>query len=104
MRGQLYVSRSPIHGLGLFTRAPLTKGMLLGRYRGRPARRDGTYVLWVPKRRGWVAISGRNKFRYMNHSSRPNVELYADEIWTLRSIRPHEELTFHYGDEWLDVR
>ena len=103
MLKQLYVAKSPIHGKGVFARGWIREGALIGRYAGPRARRDGPYVLWVPKGRRWVGISGRNKLRYLNHSSRPNAELEEDELWSLRTIEPHEEITFDYGDEWEGI-
>ena len=101
MLKHLYIAKSPIHGRGVFASERLRRGMFLGTYAGPRARRDGTYVLWVPRGRGWVGISGRNKLRYLNHSSNPNAVLEESDLFALRSIEPHEEVTFDYGDEWL---
>ena len=99
----VYVARSSIHGRGVFAKRRIEKGTLIGRYAGPPAKRDGKYVLWVPKQRSWVGIRGRNALRYLNHSSKPNAEMAEDEVWAIKTIRPHQEITFDYGDEWADV-
>ena len=44
-----------------------------------------------------------------NHSPNPNVEYLQDEpstitFRTLRNVRPGEELTIDYGDEWWETR
>lgn len=47
LRQRVYKAQSQIHGLGCFARVDLAAGTYIGTYAGRPARRDGTYVLWV---------------------------------------------------------
>ena len=98
----LYVAPSEIHGRGCFTTDVL-----------RPATRfripfyetkyetftsvlteGGLYELYSP-------------FRFLNHSSDPNCEVYqlddgSFELYTLREVAPHEELTIHYGEDWDD--
>lgn len=45
-------------------------------------------------------------FKYLNHSSDPNAELYWNpdrevlELYILRQIRRDEEVTISYGDDW----
>jgi uncharacterized protein len=44
-----------------------------------------------------------------NHSSDPNVEYVQDEPSTitflaLRAVKPGEELTIDYGEEWWETR
>jgi hypothetical protein len=41
------------------------------------------------------------RLRFINHSKKPNVA-YLDNlsVVALRKIRPGDELTHNYGDEW----
>lgn len=98
------VRRSPIHGKGVFARARIRCGAYIGRYVGRRTTRNNRYVLWIDEPDGSVlGIEGRNSLRYVNHSARPNAEFRGDELFSIRSIRPGEEITVHYGSEWSDV-
>ncbi len=99
-----YADKSPIHGKGLFAKKQIRKGTRIGTYEGPRAKRDDTYVLWVQNDNGrWVGIDGKNDLRYLNHSSKPNAEFEADELYAIRTIRKDEEITFDYGEEWADV-
>jgi len=102
----LEVRNSPIHGKGVFACGEISTGDFLGAYTGPKASRNGTYVLWVTDEKGEeYGVSGRNKLRYLNHSSEPNAEFDGQELWALDDIQPGEEVTFHYGEDfqdWLD--
>ncbi len=102
LTAHIEVKDSSIHGKGLFAAAPLPGESFVGEYQGEPTEEDGTYVLWVEKEVGGDVrgIDGRNEFRFLNHSSEPNVEFDGSRLYTLRPIAPGEELTFHYGEEW----
>ena len=104
MAKDTYVKRSRIHGRGLFARRRLTRGRFIGSYEGRPTRRNGRYVLWIPGNNGALeGIHGTGPLRYVNHSPRPNATFYGPHLFSLRRIAPHEEITIDYGDEWDDV-
>jgi uncharacterized protein len=96
------VKESPIHGFGLFAAADLTRGQHVGTYEGPATDEDDTYVLWVEKETGGevYGVDGQNELRYVNHSSKPNVEFDGEELFALRKIAAGEELTVHYGEEW----
>ncbi len=97
----LHVKKSPIHGRGLFAKEQIHKGSWIGTYRGPTARRNGAYVLWCPTKGDQMeGISGKNILRFVNHSRRPNAEFYGPELFALRTIRPGEEITFNYGEDW----
>jgi len=98
------VRRSSIHGKGVFARARIRCGAYIGRYQGRRTTRNNRYVLWMDESDGsqW-GIEGRNSLRYVNHSARPNAEFRGDELFSIRSIRPGEEITVHYGPDWAGV-
>jgi uncharacterized protein len=101
----VYVDSSAIHGHGLFAAVAIGKGTHIGSYDGPPARRDGTHVLWVYEEDEdkWVGRDGRNVLRYCNHSSQPNAAFDGFELYAIRGIRPGEEITFHYGEDWEDI-
>jgi len=95
------VRPSQIHGLGLFASRPLRRGDLIGCYEGRETTENGDHVLWVTWEDGReVGIDGKNELRYLNHSPKPNCEFDGTELLALRNVKPGEELTFHYGDDW----
>ena len=70
-------------------------------YEGEETSENGTHVLWVLQEDGSeVGIDGQNELRFLNHSSKPNCAFYGTELSSLCDIRPGDELTFHYGDDW----
>jgi len=105
MPEHIEVKKSRIHGKGLFAAQTIKKGEHIGTYKGPRAKRNGTYVLWVPDAKGkYYGISGRNDLRYLNHSSKPNAEFEGPELFATKKIRKGTEITFHYGDEWEGVK
>ncbi len=98
------VRRSPIHGRGLFAADKIPKGTYLGTYEGVVTDRDGCYVLWVENesRDGVYGVRGRNSMRFVNHASKPNAEFDAEELHSLRPIKPGEEITVDYGPDWAE--
>ncbi|MET0067974.1 MAG: SET domain-containing protein [Candidatus Thiodiazotropha sp.] len=94
----VYKAPSAIHGNGLFAKVSIKKGAYIGTYQGPEARRDGTYVLWVfEEGQDPVGRSGRNLLRYLNHQEEGNAEFDGFDLFALRDIEPHEEITFNYG-------
>ena len=94
------VAESEIHGKGLFAAAPIKKGEFLGNLKTRAAKKDGPYVLWCDDGKGREVICD---FRFINHSRKANVAYYDDlTVMALKNIKPGEELTHDYGDEWED--
>ncbi len=89
------VSRSPIHGMGLFARQPIRAGQVIGIARGRHTDRDGPHVLWLNEEQGFEVHC---YLRYINHSATPNAAYYDTlEVCALRDIEPGEEITHDYG-------
>lgn len=81
----------------MFAVKKIKKDVTLGPLLGRPTKKDGTYVLWLSKKKGMRVT---NDYRFINHSYNPNCALTGTEVVTLRKIKPGEELTHHYG--WED--
>jgi SET domain-containing protein len=98
LRELVYKARSPIHGTGCFARVDLAAGTYIGTYAGRPARRDGTYVLWV-EALGLApeGCSGRNLLRWLNHQTPGNARFDGFDLYALTDIAAGEEITFDYG-------
>ena len=58
-------------------------------------------MLWYEKGSKLKGLRVKNLLRYANHSSSPNTEVIGLEMYALVDIREGEELTFHYGDDWV---
>jgi len=112
-KNQKYVLKRALSGLGLFAMAPFKKGEFVIEYVGEmlnekelEKRNSNKYFFEIDK--NWtVDGSGRdNTARYINHSCRPNCEvrIYARRIrvWSIRNIKPSDELTYDYGKEYFD--
>ena len=93
---KVIVKQSKIHGKGCFANKDISKGELVGIYKGTPAKTDGTYILWVDDQPWYI----RNKLRYANHSYKPNCELEEFHLFALKNIKQDEEITIHYGEDW----
>ena len=100
---KIEVRPSPIHGLGVFAKRRIRKGERIGRYMGRRTDRDGRYVLWVEDSGTWRGYCGYGRLRYLNHDSRPNAEFDGRDLYATQDICPGQEVTFHYGEEWMGV-
>ncbi len=96
-----YVADSPIHGKGLYARRTLKPGQYLGFYDGPVVEENGTYVLWVEEEEDfWIGRDGKNLLRYLNHSDTPCAEFDGFELYALETIRPHQEVTIDYGEDF----
>ena len=101
-------------GLGLFAIRPIKKREKIAEYKGprvdaeeagRLERRGNRYLYEINPR---VTIDGTprsNVARYANHSCNPNAETYTYGgrvfIRALRNIKPDEEITYDYGNDYL---
>jgi uncharacterized protein len=98
LRERVCRSLSPIHGTGCFARVAFAEGDFIGTYTGRPARRDGTYVLWVTEEdKAPIGCSGRNLLRWLNHQVPGNARFDGFDLYALRAIARGEEITFDYS-------
>ena len=108
---QLVVKRTNT-GLGLFTLAAIPAGRKIIEYVGpvitseEADRRGGKYLFELDEKHAVDGSARSNTARYVNHSCRPNAKGYTTGrriwIWSLRTIRPGEEIKINYGREYLD--
>jgi hypothetical protein len=99
LREIVYSALSPIHGTGLFARRKIKKGEYIGTYSGPPAKRNGTYVLWVfdpGDEENAIGRSGRNLLRYLNHAEPGNAEFDGFDLYARVPINEDDEITFNY--------
>jgi SET domain-containing protein len=102
-------------GLGMFATKPIMRGGYIATYRGRRIsnkeadRRErlGAKYMFELNRRWTIDGSPRwNVARYINHSCRPNCKPVTRKgrivIVAKRPIKPEEEITYHYGREYLE--
>lgn len=106
MGRRIYLSTSPIHGRGVFAARKFEKGEVVGHYRSRKTKltaEDNPYVIEVYDDDGVLVEHriGINEFRYINHSSSPNLEMNDElEFVAVKVIARDEELTWYYGEEF----
>ncbi len=112
-RRSFRIGRS-ITGLGLFAIRPIKNREKIAEYKGprvnaeeagRLERRGNRYLYEINKQ---ITIDGTprsNVARYANHSCNPNAETYTYGgrvfIRALRKIKPDEEITYDYGNDYL---
>jgi hypothetical protein len=99
-------------GKGLFAEEAIPKGARILEYTGRAVPQAerlkdwGKYYFEVGKNKVIDGNIPSNVARYINHSCAPNCEADGPEgkvyIWALRNIKPGEELTYDYGEEYFD--
>lgn len=112
----LEIGPSTIDGKGLFARRRLGARRKIGELKGefvglREARRRAALlrriaIVELPEGGAIDASVGGNEFRYINHSCTPNAYMRIRgrrvEFYTLRVIRPGEEITCDYGETQHD--
>lgn len=100
-------------GLGLFATRPIPKGKRIIEYFGPLISNDivehsnRKYFFGVNTK--WSIDGGlrANIARYINHSCKPNAEAFLSQrrrvwIWSMRKIKPGEEITYDYGKEHFE--
>jgi SET domain-containing protein len=100
-------------GIGLFAQVPIKKGQFIIRYIGRKIdtatadELDNRYMFELNSRWTIDGSNRRNLARYINHSCRPNSEVYfvghTIKIRAIKNIKPDTELTYHYGRDYIDT-
>ena len=101
-------------GLGLFATKPIRKRAFIVAYTGRKITdkeserreaRGARYIFELSKRWAIDGSSHRNLGRYANHSCRGNAEADIRKgkifIKAMRNIKPGQEITYHYGRDYL---
>jgi len=103
-----------VTGLGLFAAREIRKRERIAEYKGprvsteeaeRRERKRNKYLFELNQK---ITIDGTPRYnlaRYANHSCNPNAEpiTYRKRIYirALRRIKPGEEITYHYGMDYL---
>lgn len=109
------VTRSPIHGTGVFATSKIPKGTLIIEYKGERISDDEaaerydddsmevhhTFLFAIDDETVVDAGVGGNDARFINHSCQPNCETFIDDderifIEAIRDIKRGEELTYDY--------
>jgi SET domain-containing protein len=99
-------------GLGLFACVAIKKGQFIVRYGGRKIRTntaddlDTRYLFEINTHWTIDGSNRRNRARYINHSCRPNAEVYfvkhVIKVRAIKNIKPGDEITYHYGRNYFD--
>lgn len=92
---------------------PIKKGQFIIRYIGRKIRTETTedldtrYLFEINERWTIDGSSRRNRARYINHSCRPNAEVYfvklVIKIRAIKNIKAGDEITYHYGRNYFEA-
>jgi SET domain-containing protein len=101
-------------GLGLFATRAIKKRTRIAEYTGRilnleeaerAERRGNRYLYEISTHRTIDGTARKNIARYFNHSCNPNAEsiIWRGRVFvkTLRDIKPGEEITYDYGNDYL---
>jgi uncharacterized protein len=112
-RRSFRIGRS-ITGFGLFAIRPIKKREKIAEYKGprvdaeeagRLERRGNRYLYEINKQNTIDGTPRSNVARYANHSCNPNAETftYGGRVFirALRKIKPDEEITYDYGNDYL---
>jgi SET domain-containing protein len=114
MPARLFRVGRSITGLGLFAIKPIKKRSRIVEYKGRllsgekAERAEDSSNRYLFEINGRWTIDGKsrkNLGRYANHSCNPNAEPVIVKrrvfINALRAIKPGEEITYNYGNDYL---
>ena len=63
---------------------------------------DRTWGGRQPEPRHTVAVTD-GSLRFVNHTSKPNAEFFGRDLYATKTIRAGDEITIHYGEEWVGV-
>src|SRR5215475_10359127 len=110
---KLFAVKRTITGLGLVAVKQIPKGKRIIEYFGplitneEVERSDGLYFFGINKKWSIDGSPRCNVARYINHSCKPNAEAIVSQrgrvwIFAMRNIRPGEEITYNYGEEYFE--
>jgi len=110
---EVYLDRSPIEGIGVFTKHPLASGELIWRFdpvidrliprefyeaQQGPLRAFLDRYCYPSRTDPSQLVYEGDDSRYMNHADGPNCDISDEKaMYTYREIRAGEELTCNYG-------
>lgn len=107
----LLVKRSSA-GLGLFAGETIPKNTCIIEYVGREISEDEKYSSksrYLFEINSKITLDGKpkiNKAGYINHACKPNAEPVIHKnrifIFATRAIKPREEITYDYGEEYFN--
>ncbi|HEV7689355.1 MAG TPA: SET domain-containing protein [Hyphomonadaceae bacterium] len=99
-------------GLGLYTMGEIPKGAVVIEYIGKTltaaeyAATNSKYLFELGPKKTIDGAPRWNTARYINHSCRPNCEIDVHNrrafIRAKRAIKPGEELSYNYGEDYFD--
>ena len=99
-------------GLGLVTKRVFKRGDFVIQYtgpiisRGKANKKGGKYLFDINSKWTIDGMTRNNLARYINHSCKPNAEADVSRkkvfFFALRKIKEGEELTYDYGNEYVD--
>lgn len=109
---KLEVDNSKIDGKGLFARSTIPGRRKIGELGGKiipvsearkiAAQNKRIAIVEVDDHYALYSPGAEDKFRYINHSCRPNAYMrvinHRVEFYTLREIKKFEEITCNYGE------
>jgi SET domain-containing protein len=107
-----YVIKRTATGLGFFTLDPIPNDKRIIEYIGlilikeEADKKGGKYLMAIDEEYRIDGSPRSNKARYINHSCQPNAKAYKKGlrvwIWSIKSIKAGEEITYDYGKEYFD--
>lgn len=111
-REKMFAIRRTVTGLGMFAKQPIPKGKRIIEYTGPylpnevVEKSDGKYYFGVNSKWSIDGSPRSNIARYINHSCAPNAEALISNrrvwIWSRKNIKPGEEITYDYGEEYFE--
>ena len=107
-----YTIKRTATGLGMFAMEPIPADTRIIEYIGpvmtneEADRKGGKYLMSIDEKYVIDGTPRSNTARYINHSCRPNAKAFRSGlrvwIWSLRAIKPGEEIAYNYGKEYFD--